>query len=1054
LQSRVGSSTVWFSRVQVALLAALVAAATAIAIVSAGGNTASAGTVLGTPGDGLSATIRTTSHGVPHIVASDFEGLGYGYGYVSAQANICVLADIYVTVNAERSRWFGPTGTYEQGGNGATQTNLNSDFFFQRIKDRGIIEGLLDLEPPRGPRPEIEQGVRGYVAGYNRWLRDTGVDNIDDPRCAGDPWVRPITEMDAYRRFYQLGLLASQGVAIDGIAGAEPPPGAGPAQPTSAEQQAMIGELGGRLPLGGIGSNMYGLGRDATDNGRGMVLGNPHFPWDGSERFFESQLTIPGQVNVSGGSLFGVPVINIGHTDHLAWSHTVSTAFRFTPFELRLVPGSPTTYIYDGQPRDMRRDVVTVTVRNDDGTLSEQTRTLYSSHHGSIFTSLLGQPLFPWTPTTAWAMGDANAGNFRYLNHFLEVNQAQSVQELREILERNQGIPWVNTVGADSNGDAFYADISVVPHVTNEKAAACNTELGRGTFEALGLPVLDGSLSACEWGSDPDAVEPGIFGPGNLPKLERSDYVTNSNDSYWLTNPDQPLEGFDRIIGDERTERSLRTRSGLVMVEQRLTGTDGRPGDRYTLRQLQDTVFSNRQYAGELWRDELAAFCEATPVMTGSSGPVDVSEACPVLRAWDLHDDLDSRGAILFRRFASRALGAVPVTGTPGLYTNQFDADDAVHTPYGLNVANPVVERSFADAVQDLRSNGIALDAPLGDVQYERRGEERIPIHGGPGVVGVFNAINTVWDPPRGNTYNNVPSGSSFVMAAQFTDDPDCPVDTRTILTYSQSTNPNSPYFADQTRMFSRKEWKDEAYCEDEIAADPNLEVQTISEGGNGFPRPKAASPVRVSLVPSYEECTAPNRTHGPPLVFPSCAPPRQTSDRVTVGTPDANGAAPTSVGLVRVGVQVGQPGPPDDSDVAISASLTDLRCTPGQGTTTCGDANSGGPADYTGELEAVANIRVTDKFNDLAAGGGTDPATVVDFPFPVTFSCSGTPVDTGGACSVNTTANAVVPGAVTDGQRAIVQLGQIRVNDGGPDGVVATADANQQFAVQGIFIP
>ena len=101
----------------------------------------------------------------------------------------------------------------------------------------------------------------------------------------------------------------------------------------------MIGQLGEQLPLGGIGSNAYALGRDATDNGRGMLLGNPHFPWDGSERFFEAQLTIPGQINVSGASLFGVPVINIGHTDHLAWSHTVSTAYRFTPFELKLVPG-------------------------------------------------------------------------------------------------------------------------------------------------------------------------------------------------------------------------------------------------------------------------------------------------------------------------------------------------------------------------------------------------------------------------------------------------------------------------------------------------------------------------------------------------------------------------------------------------------------------------------------------------------------------------------------------------------------------------------------------
>ena len=80
-------------------------------------------------------------------------------------------------------------------------------------------------------------------------------------------------------------------------------------------------------------------------------------------------------------------------------------------------------------------------------------------------------------------------------------------------------------------------------------------------------------------------------------------------------------------------------------------------------------------------------------------------------------------------------------------------------------------------------------------------------------------------------------------MAAQFTDDPDCPVDARTILTYSQSTNPNSPYFADQTRMFSNKEWVDEAYCEDEIAADPNLDVPGHLRGRGRLPAPGGRQP-------------------------------------------------------------------------------------------------------------------------------------------------------------------------------------------------------------------
>ena len=999
--------------------------------------------VVGTPG-GLEATIRTTSHGIPHIVASDFPGLGFGYGYAAAKANVCVLADMYVTVNAERSRWFGPDASYSQGGNGTTNNNLNSDFFFQKIKDNGSIERLLALDPPRGPRPEIKEAVRGYVAGYNKWLRETGVENITDPRCQGAGWVRPITEMDAYRRFYQLGLIASQGVAIDGIGGAQPPAGIGPTPPTPSEVQGMIGQLGEQLPLGGIGSNAYGIGGDATDNGRGMVLGNPHFPWDGSERFFEAQLTIPGQINVSGASLFGVPVINIGHTDKLAWSHTVSTAFRFTPFELKLVPGSPTSYIYDGQVRQMKARNVTVTVKNANGDLEERSRILYDSHHGSVLTSILGLPLFPWTPATAWSIGDANAGNFRYLNHFFEVNQAQSVDELEEIITRNQGVPWVNTIAADSEGNALYADISVVPNVTDEKAATCNTVLGRATFAALGLPVLDGSLSACEWGSDPDAVEPGIFGPSNLPKLRRTDYVMNSNDSYWIANPDQPLEGFDRIIGDERTERSLRQRSGFVMAEERLAGADGRPGNKFTRQQLQDIVFDNRQYAGELWRDELATFCETSPTMVGSSGPVDVSEACPVLRAWDVKDDLDSRGAILFRRFATRALGAVPVAGTPGLFTTQFDFNDPVYTPNGLNIANPAVEQSFADAVTDLRNAGIPLDAKLRDWQYERRGSEKIPIHGGPGGVGVFNAINVGWTGSGANAgYSNVPHGSSFVMVAQFTDDEDCPVDARTILTYSQSTNPNSPYFADQTRMFSNKQWVDEAYCEDEIAADPNLEVQEISESV-GHVRPKSAPVVNVPLVPAFRECTSPDRTHGPPLAFPSCSAPDQTSSSVTMGAPDTNGAPVNFTGFMKYRVRPG--------DVQVTAQITDVRCAGAGGG--CGPANAQSGGDYTGELQANAAIRITDRNNGTTAGGGTDPATVVDLPFPVPVTCAATSsTGTGGSCSVSTTTAALAPGMIRAGDRQVVQMGQVRVFDGGPDGDVQTAD-NSLFAVQGVFVP
>src|SRR3954469_8812771 len=161
-------------------------------------------------------TVRRTAHGIPHIQANDFPSLAYGYAQAFAQDNICVIADSYVTVRGDRSKYFGPHGTYSFRGNGTTPNNLNSDFFYRKIIQQRTVEKLIAEPPPAGPVPEIKDAVRGYVDGYNDYLAATGVDNIPAPACRGKEWVKPITEIDAYRRFYQLALLASAGVAIDG----------------------------------------------------------------------------------------------------------------------------------------------------------------------------------------------------------------------------------------------------------------------------------------------------------------------------------------------------------------------------------------------------------------------------------------------------------------------------------------------------------------------------------------------------------------------------------------------------------------------------------------------------------------------------------------------------------------------------------------------------------------------------------------------------------------------------------------------------------------------
>jgi hypothetical protein len=137
-------------------------------------------------------------------------------------------------------------------------------------------------------------------------------------------------------------------------------------------------------------------------------------------------------------------------------------------------------------------------------------------------------------------------------------------------------------------------------------------------------------------------------------------------------------------------------------------------------------------------------------------------------------------------------------------------------------------------------------------------------------------------------------------------------------------------------------------------------------------------------------------------------------------------------------------------ADVMARASVSDVRCLPGEAA--CGAANSNAGSDYTGELQVSFRLRVTDRLNGAAL---TDPATTVDSPFRVTVPCVATAADatTGSNCAVNTTANAVVPGAVTGGGRTIWQLGQVEVYDGGTDGDAET-DGNTLFLRQGLFVP
>jgi len=723
------------------------------------------------------------SAGIPHVTARNFRSLGYGEGYAYAQDNLCLFADAIVTVRGERSKYFGAGGTAYYYSNNASDPNLASDAFWKWVRASGQVDHFTD---GFGKKPTAL--YRGWAAGYNAYL-ESG--RLKDPSCKGEPWVRPIRFKDLLLRGLQIEIGASSGVLISELFDAQPPAAA--ARPRAAAATVDPGELERRFDQGGdseLGSNGLALGSEATKHGDGLLLANPHFPWRGVDRFWMAHLTVPGKYDAMGGTLGGFPMIGVGFNRKLAWTHTVSTGRRFAIMQLQLAPGDPTSYVVDGQTIPMTRTTVDV-----EGT----PHTFYGTQYGLVMT--LPSAGYSWTDTTAYALLDANLGNTRVANQYLKMGGASGVRDLLRIEERGRGIPFFNTIAADSRGRAMYADVGRYPNVPQSLIDACLPAGGpQLVFTAARVITLDGSRAQC--------VPQGLLPADAMPRLVRRDYVENSNDSFWLANPAAPITGITPLIGLANTIQGVRTRQGNLMVQDRL-----RSGRKFTVSSLQGMWQNDRSYLAELVSHQLAALCRANPSVTlPDSTVVDVSEGCPVLDAYDQTGNLDSKGAWLFAAYQRRA-----PSGT-SFWSDPFNPADPLNTPTQLDGANPDQLIALGEAVRELRDHGIPLDSPLRGVQVATRGKKRISIHGcGQCFQNINSSNGSSGSPAFGAPYGEVIQGSSMVLTTELT--PQGP-HSEGILTYSQATDPTSPWYANMTKFFSRKQWVQLRFDPDDLATD------------------------------------------------------------------------------------------------------------------------------------------------------------------------------------------------------------------------------------------
>lgn len=766
----------------------------------------------------LEANIRRTDFGVPHIKANNLESVAFGIGYAYSEDNYCMLMDIITRYNSERSQHFGPDKVPGSG----DSLNLITDFGYLAlgIREQAIMgyDGLSD---------ETKAMLSGYTKGANHYLASTGTEQLD-PNCANGPWVKPIDHIDMLTALLGTALLPGSGQFLAPIFLAAPPGMPFAPTPIVANNQkapkALDHHIAFDLPTRettGPASNAWAIGKDKSESGMGLLLANPHFPHTGLLRFWQFHSTVPGVMDVMGASLSGTPgIVNIGFNKNIAWTHTFSTAEHFIVYELALDQSDATglSYVKDGQTHSITEKQLTIQVAVAPGVTLPFSKKVYFSDFGPVI--VIPEALTWGTDSqgrqVAYAIKDVNKENFDIVDHWLAMNSARNMDEFKQAFKQFDGVLFNNTVAVDKKGNTFYIDDSTVPHLSDIAETALRTDpVLLQTRELLGFSVLPGTSSVFDFGG-PVPYE-------KAPKLENTTTTQNSNDSYWLTNLNNPLPDYSILYGKTNNPQSLRSRMAQTMLQES-SGSD----ELFNAMELEQALFNERAFLPEAILDSLIEICSArgsTPVAieipsegeTPEAISINIEPGCVALQNWDGRFYKSSQSAHVFREFAEQ-FALDPQWITP------FDINDPIGTPNGLQ-NNDTTLKQFATALYILEQANIDLDATLGEVQFVEFTNpdgtptgERFPWEGANNIEGGFNVFDQKfvedqsliarhqYAPLEGSQISaegqgyQISRGTSWIMLVNYTKQGP---EAKGLMTYSQSIDSRSPHRADQTRLYS-----------------------------------------------------------------------------------------------------------------------------------------------------------------------------------------------------------------------------------------------------------
>ena len=346
------------------------------------------------PGDFGGAEILWDSYGVPHIFASDRNGLARALGWAQMRNHGDLMLRLYAQARGRAAELLG-------------EDYLDDDRWNWTM---GIAPRSTEWLSAQSPA--MRAHLAAFVAGVNDFARA-------HPEMVGDSVraVLPVTETDVLGHVQQTLF----GVFI--------------ASRNQADEETRAWKE--------RGSNAWAIGPSRSASGNSLLLANPHLPWFDLFTWLEAQLVMPG-LNLSGALLIGSPVLQIAFNDHLGWTHTVNTQDGNDLYELTLEGNG---YSWDGGVREFEIERRLIQVKGAEGK-AQRTDTLVirRSVHGPVVADKPGKVV---------ALRVVGLDMPLVLEQWWNMGLARNLATFEEAIRPNQ-ISGQNITYADRDGHIMY----------------------------------------------------------------------------------------------------------------------------------------------------------------------------------------------------------------------------------------------------------------------------------------------------------------------------------------------------------------------------------------------------------------------------------------------------------------------------------------------------------------------------------------------------------------------------------------------------------------------